>query len=218
MIAFASSLDQAGVLAQSAEDAALVLGAMAGHDARDSTSVDAPVPDYAAGLDRPVKGLRIGIIREFFGDGLETGTGAAVRAAIDAFRKAGRDGRGTVAAEPAALGADLLRRRAGGMLLEPLALRRRALRAPLQGPEGPARPLQALARRGLRRGGEAPHHDRHLRAVGRLLRRLLPEGAEGAQPHQRGLPPRVREGGRADGPDRADARVRRSARRPTTRS
>jgi len=89
MIAFASSLDQAGVLAQSAEDAALVLGAMAGHDARDSTSVDAPVPDYAAGLDRPVKGLRIGIIREFFGDGLEAATGMAVRAAIDAFRKEG---------------------------------------------------------------------------------------------------------------------------------
>jgi aspartyl-tRNA(Asn)/glutamyl-tRNA(Gln) amidotransferase subunit A len=63
MIAFASSLDQAGVLAQSAEDAALVLRAMAGLDARDSTSVDAAVPDYAAGLGRPVKGLRIGIIR-----------------------------------------------------------------------------------------------------------------------------------------------------------
>ena len=86
MIAFASSLDQAGVLAQSAEDAALVLGAMAGHDARDSTSVDTPVPDYAAGLNRSVKGLRIGIIREFFGEGLEEGTAAAVRSAIDAFR------------------------------------------------------------------------------------------------------------------------------------
>ncbi len=89
MIAFASSLDQAGVLAQSAEDAALVLGAMAGHDPRDSTSVDAPVPDYAAGLERPVKGLKIGVIREFFGGGLESGTGDAVRAAIDTFRAEG---------------------------------------------------------------------------------------------------------------------------------
>ncbi len=89
MIAFASSLDQAGVLAQSAEDAALVLGAMAGHDARDSTSVAAAVPDYAAGLEKPVKGLKIGIIREFFGEGLEAGTGAAVHAAIDAFAKEG---------------------------------------------------------------------------------------------------------------------------------
>jgi aspartyl-tRNA(Asn)/glutamyl-tRNA(Gln) amidotransferase subunit A len=89
MIAFASSLDQAGVLAQSAEDAALVLGAMAGHDVRDSTSVDAPVPDYAAALGRPVRGLRIGVIREFFGAGLEAATGAAVREAIDAFRREG---------------------------------------------------------------------------------------------------------------------------------
>jgi aspartyl-tRNA(Asn)/glutamyl-tRNA(Gln) amidotransferase subunit A len=89
MIAFASSLDQAGVLAQSAEDAALVLAAMAGHDARDSTSVDATVPDYAAGLARPVKGLRIGIIREFFGAGLDPGVGTAVRAALDGFQAAG---------------------------------------------------------------------------------------------------------------------------------
>jgi len=89
MIAFASSLDQAGVLAQSAEDAALVLGAMAGHDPRDSTSVNAPVPDYAAGLEMPVRGLKIGIIREFFGEGLESRTGGAVRAAIEAFRALG---------------------------------------------------------------------------------------------------------------------------------
>ena len=58
MIAFASSLDQAGVLTQSAEDAALLLGAMAGFDPRDSTSVDTPVPDYVGELDAPLKGLR----------------------------------------------------------------------------------------------------------------------------------------------------------------
>ena len=89
MIAFASSLDQAGVLAQSAEDAALVLAAIAGHDVRDSTSVDAPVPDYAGGLGRSMKGLRIGIIREFFGAGLEEGTGRAVRTALDGYRAMG---------------------------------------------------------------------------------------------------------------------------------
>jgi aspartyl-tRNA(Asn)/glutamyl-tRNA(Gln) amidotransferase subunit A len=88
MVAFASSLDQAGVLAQSAEDAALVLASMAGHDPRDST-VAAPVPDYAGALARPARGLRIGIISEFFGEGLDTGTGAAVRKAIDAFRADG---------------------------------------------------------------------------------------------------------------------------------
>jgi aspartyl-tRNA(Asn)/glutamyl-tRNA(Gln) amidotransferase subunit A len=62
---------------------------MAGHDPRDSTSVNTPVPDYSAGLEKPVKGLKIGIIREFFGEGLEAGTGAAVRAAIESFRSQG---------------------------------------------------------------------------------------------------------------------------------
>jgi aspartyl-tRNA(Asn)/glutamyl-tRNA(Gln) amidotransferase subunit A len=91
MIAFASSLDQAGVLALSAEDAALVLEAMAGFDPRDSTSVQAPVPNYVAELDRPVKGLRIGIIREFFGEGLEAGTGQAVREALEVYRRLGAE-------------------------------------------------------------------------------------------------------------------------------
>src|SRR5580692_9304466 len=66
MIAFASSLDQAGVLARSAADAAAVLKVMAGFDPKDSTSVDAPVPDYPALLDAPLKGLKIGLLREFF--------------------------------------------------------------------------------------------------------------------------------------------------------
>src|SRR3954464_12922921 len=66
MIAFASSLDQGGLISQSAEDAAMVLTAMSGFDTRDSTSVDAPVPNYAATLDAPLAGLRIGLIKEFF--------------------------------------------------------------------------------------------------------------------------------------------------------
>ena len=74
MIAFASSLDQAGPITRSAEDAALMLGAMAGHDPRDSTSVDAPVPDYTQGLDAPLDGLRIGVPAEFFDEGLDAGT------------------------------------------------------------------------------------------------------------------------------------------------
>jgi aspartyl-tRNA(Asn)/glutamyl-tRNA(Gln) amidotransferase subunit A len=91
MIAFASSLDQGGVLAQSAEDAALALEAMAGFDPRDSTCVEAPVPGYAGQLDRPVRGLRIGIIREFFGDGLDPATGDAVHAALETFRGLGAE-------------------------------------------------------------------------------------------------------------------------------
>ncbi len=91
MIAFASSLDQAGVLAQSAEDAALVLEAMSGFDPRDSTSVEAPVPAYSRELEHPVQGLRIGIIREFFGEGLEAGTGQAVRDALAALQSLGAE-------------------------------------------------------------------------------------------------------------------------------
>ena len=70
IVAFASSLDQAGPLARSVEDAALMLQAMAGHDPKDSTSVDLPVPDYRAGLRGGVKGLRIGIPKEYRMDGM----------------------------------------------------------------------------------------------------------------------------------------------------
>jgi len=89
MIAFASSLDQGGVLTRSAEDAALLLGAMAGFDPRDSTSVDAPVPEYVAMLNEPLKGLRIGLVREFFDTGLAAPVGKLVRAAIDTLREQG---------------------------------------------------------------------------------------------------------------------------------
>src|ERR1700730_6664012 len=81
MIAFASSLDQAGVFAHSAADAAIVLEAMAGFDPRDSTSIDAPVPDYSATLGEPLTGLKIGLLRELF-DGLEARNTALIQ---DAF-------------------------------------------------------------------------------------------------------------------------------------
>ena len=89
MIAFASSLDQAGVLARSAEDAALLLEAMSGFDPNDSTSVDRPVPNYAAELNQPLKGLRVGIIREFFGAGLDPAVEQRVRAAIGLLQDGG---------------------------------------------------------------------------------------------------------------------------------
>jgi aspartyl-tRNA(Asn)/glutamyl-tRNA(Gln) amidotransferase subunit A len=91
MIAFASSLDQGGTLTRSAEDAALLLGAMAGFDPRDSTSVDVPVPDYAATLGDDLAGLRIGLPREYFGDGVDAGVGAAVDAALAELRALGAE-------------------------------------------------------------------------------------------------------------------------------
>ena len=89
MIAFASSLDQGGVLSRSAEDAAEVLNVMAGFDARDSTSIERPAEDYARHLDAPLAGLRIGVVKEHFGDGLAADVGAAVHAALEQFRKLG---------------------------------------------------------------------------------------------------------------------------------
>jgi aspartyl-tRNA(Asn)/glutamyl-tRNA(Gln) amidotransferase subunit A len=89
MIAFASSLDQAGVMATSAEDAALMLQAMSGFDEMDSTSVDRPVEDYSSSLSGDVKGLRIGIPREHFGEGLDPRVAERVREALKIYESMG---------------------------------------------------------------------------------------------------------------------------------
>jgi aspartyl-tRNA(Asn)/glutamyl-tRNA(Gln) amidotransferase subunit A len=91
MIAFASSLDQGGPLARSAEDCALLLNVMAGFDPRDSTSVDEPVPDYTQTLGHDIKGLRIGLPREYFGEGLNPEVAKVIEAAIGDFRKLGAE-------------------------------------------------------------------------------------------------------------------------------
>ena len=89
MIAFASSLDQGGPMAASAEDCALLLNAMAGFDERDSTSLDRPREDYARDLEKPLAGLRIGLPREFFGEGCAAGVMAAGQAAIKEYERLG---------------------------------------------------------------------------------------------------------------------------------
>ena len=89
MIAFASSLDQAGPMAKSAEDCALLLNAMAGFDPRDSTSLERPTEDYARDLEQPLAGLRIGLPKEFFGEGMDADVRAAVEAALAEYRKLG---------------------------------------------------------------------------------------------------------------------------------
>jgi aspartyl-tRNA(Asn)/glutamyl-tRNA(Gln) amidotransferase subunit A len=89
MIAFASSLDQAGVLTRSAEDAAMMLQVMSGFDPRDSTSVDLPVPDYMAALDKPLAGLRIGLPKQHFAEGLNPDVEKQIRAALAEFEKLG---------------------------------------------------------------------------------------------------------------------------------
>jgi len=89
MIAFASSLDQGGTLTASAADAALLLREMAGFDARDSTSVDEPVPDYVAALEAPLAGLKIGLLKEFFDKGLDAENERRVREALKVYERLG---------------------------------------------------------------------------------------------------------------------------------
>ena len=91
MIAFASSLDQAGPMTRSAEDAALLLQAMAGFDPKDSTSAREPVPDYLTGIGQDLKGLRIGLPKEYFGEGLDAGVAASIEAAIAEYRRLGAE-------------------------------------------------------------------------------------------------------------------------------
>ena len=91
MIAYASSLDQGGPMARTAEDCALLLGAMAGFDPRDSTSVDRPVPACAAALNDSLAGLKIGLPKEYFGEGLDGAVAQVVEAAIAEYRKLGAE-------------------------------------------------------------------------------------------------------------------------------
>jgi len=89
MVAFASSLDQAGPMAHTAQDCALLLNTMAGFDPLDSTSSQEPVSDYTADLDNSLAGLRIGLPREYFGDGLDAATGQAIDSALKVLEAQG---------------------------------------------------------------------------------------------------------------------------------
>ncbi|MEW8691831.1 MAG: Asp-tRNA(Asn)/Glu-tRNA(Gln) amidotransferase subunit GatA [Candidatus Thiodiazotropha endolucinida] len=91
MIAFASSLDQAGPMTRSAEDAAMLLQAMAGFDSRDSTCADQPVPDYSATLNDSLRGLKIGLPREYFDAGLDSAVAASIDGAIGLYKQLGAE-------------------------------------------------------------------------------------------------------------------------------
>jgi len=91
LVAFASSLDQIGPFATDVTGTARLLESIAGYDARDSTSVDQPVPSYSATVDQPLEGLRVGVVSEFFGDGIDSDVDTSVRAAIDVYRSLGAE-------------------------------------------------------------------------------------------------------------------------------
>jgi aspartyl-tRNA(Asn)/glutamyl-tRNA(Gln) amidotransferase subunit A len=91
LVAFASSLDQIGPFTHTVEDAALVLQAIAGHDPHDSTSLDVPVPDYTAELEAGVKGMKLGVPKEYFVEGTDPQVAARVREAIEVYRSLGAE-------------------------------------------------------------------------------------------------------------------------------
>ena len=91
LVAFASSLDQIGPFTHTVEDAALVLQAIAGHDPLDSTSLDVPVPDYSSQLNDGVKGMKLGVPKEYFVDGMDPQVAARVREAIEVYRGLGAE-------------------------------------------------------------------------------------------------------------------------------
>jgi aspartyl-tRNA(Asn)/glutamyl-tRNA(Gln) amidotransferase subunit A len=91
LVAYASSLDQIGPLSKDVRDAALLLGVVAGHDPRDSTSVDRPVPNYLAALDGKVAGLKVGLAQQYFGPGLDPEIEAAVRRSADLLQQTGAE-------------------------------------------------------------------------------------------------------------------------------
>ena len=210
MIAFASSLDQAGVLTQTAEDAALLLEAMAGFDTRDSTSLDDAVPPYSKLIDEPLDGVTIGVPESFFDAGLDAENAAAVRAALNELTKLGAKLKSIelknihlsvpayYVVAPAEASSNLSR--FDGV--------RFGHRARARGRRGPHDVLYAQPRRGLRRRGQAPHPHRHLRALRWLLRRVLPAGAKGSQAHQRRLRACVQRSRRRRRADDAVPRVR----------
>ena len=183
LIAFASSLDQIGVLCRDVRDAALLLGVIAGHDRRDSTSMDVPVPDYSAALTGEVKGLRIGVPKEYFVEGMQQEVESAVRAAIAHLESLGAEVR-EVSLPHTDYGLPIYYLIAPAEASANLA-RFEGVRF---GPRGAGRDavgqLPGHARPGLRAGSQTPHHARHVCALGGLLRRLLSQSAEGPHPHQ----------------------------------
>ncbi len=208
VVAFASSLDQAGPLARTVQDCAILLGSMAGHDPKDSTSADVPVPGFRGGVparregsaDRRAAGIphATACRRRSRRCGSRASTGCATRAPRSSTSRCRtRNTRSPTyyIVAPAEASSNLARYdgvrfglRADGEDLREL--------------------YETHPRRGLRRRGEAADHDRHLCAVGRLLRRLLPAGAEGPRADPARFHRGVRAGRCAADADRAVGGVR----------
>ena len=184
LVAFASSLDQIGPITRDVEDAAIMLQAIAGYDPGESTSVELPVPDYRAALKEPIRGLRLGIPREYFIEGTAPEVAQAVRDAISTCRDLGAQivdislphTEYGIAAyyiiAPAEASSNLAR-------YDGVKYGHRAKEA---------RDLIEMYCKSRSQGfgarGQAPHHAGHIRTVGGLLRCLLQESVPGQNAHQ----------------------------------
>ena len=205
LVAFASSLDQVGPMARSAEDAAILLETIAGHDPLDSTSVHAPVPPYSEWIDQPLADLTLGVVREHFGPGLDSEVDATVREAVRVYESLGAkvrevslpNGKYAIATyyiiAPCEASSNLARydgvhygyRTDEKAMLAELAEERARLGSrgrhggPRRARHGAGAHVPPQPRGGFWRRSQAAHHVGHLRPVGRLLRRVLLEGAQG---------------------------------------
>src|SRR6267142_1031223 len=173
LIAFASSLDRIGPFARNVADVAAVLKVMAGRDPNDSTSATAPVEDYSAELKKPVKGMKVGIPKEYFGEGMDSGVRGKITAGIELLRK---------------LGCQVMDIQ---MPHTDYAIATYYIIATAEASSNLAR--YDGVRYGWREEADCAGN---LRAFGRLLRRLLFEGAEGAGVDCAGFSECISEGGR----------------------
>ena len=219
VVAFASSLDTPGPFGRTVLDTALLHEAISGHDPCDSTSIDAAVPPVvAAAREADVSGMRIGVVTELSGDGYQSGVLSRFAEAVELLESLGA--KVTEVSCPhfryALPAYYLIAPSEASSNLARFDAMRYGLRVGDDGTRD-AEEVMALTREaGLRRRGEAAHHPRHLRAVQRLLRRLLRQGPAGAHLDHQGLRRGLRPGRRAGLAGHADHRVpgRRAGRRP----
>ncbi len=122
LIAFASSLDHIGPLSKSVKDAAIVLRTIAGRDPMDSTSAEVPVPDYVAELDKPVRGMKLGIAKEYLSEGLDAEVKKAIEAAVQKLARLGCEIVEVSLPHTSLCGPGVLHRGHGGGIIEPRAL------------------------------------------------------------------------------------------------
>jgi Asp-tRNA(Asn)/Glu-tRNA(Gln) amidotransferase A subunit family amidase len=214
LVAFASSLDQIGPFGWTVSDVALLMNVISGIDPKDSTSVPTAVPDHLAEIDTPVKGLRIGIAKEF---NLVSGMDAQVKDSVDAAMKKYQEPGRCLAATHGIWDRRVLRNRAMRGIEQSGPLRWRAFRASdKRTGEGYHRAIFQIASRGFWRRSKTPNHDRHVRPVGGICRQILPASLEDADADSERFHGRVQKVRRDPLPHEPDRRLqsRRKDRRP----